>query len=144
MKATILATAIAILAAMPARAEERTALPEIIVGAPPASPLTVGPAAPQGPTALHNNPAAAGVPERCGSGAGDRSLGCLNEKLKREVDRVNPPVTNTPPIDAKSSDLKVGVVNVPAVQQQYGRNFGVSVYPYRPSAPVYSAPLGHR
>jgi len=57
---------------------------------------------------------------------------------------VNPPVTNTPPIDAKSPDIRVGVVNVPGVQQQYGCDFGVSVYPYRPAAPVYSSPLGHR
>ena len=152
MKASIFAMTIAMLAAMPASAEERTALPEIIVGSPPPSPLTpspptaspptVGPAVPQGTTASRNP--AAGAPERCGNGAADRSLGCLNEKLRREVDRVNPPVTNTAPIDAKSSDLKVGVVNVPAVQQQYGRNFGVSAFPYRPSAPVYSAPLGHR
>lgn len=45
------------------------------------------------------------------------------------------------PVDAKSQDIKVGVVNVPAVQQQYGRNFGVSVIPYRPArfyAPVLS------
>ncbi|OKO67645.1 hypothetical protein AC628_38550 [Bradyrhizobium sp. NAS96.2] len=62
----------------------------------------------------------------------------MNERLKKQVDQVNPPVTNTPPIDAKSSDIKVGVVNVPAVQQQYGRNFGVSAFPYRPAAPVYS------
>ena len=57
---------------------------------------------------------------------------------------MNPPVTNTPPIDAKSPDIRVGVVNVPGVQQQYGCDFGVSVYPYRPAAPVYSSPLGHR
>ncbi|MBR0869811.1 hypothetical protein JQ633_05545 [Bradyrhizobium tropiciagri] len=68
----------------------------------------------------------------------------MNERLRRQVDRVNPPVTNTPPIDAKSHDLKVGVVNVPAVQQQYGRNFGVSAFPYRPPAPVYTSPVGHR
>ena len=47
-------------------------------------------------------------------------------------------MTNTPPIDAKSQDLKVGVVNIPAVQQQYGRNFGVSAFPYRPPTPVYT------
>lgn len=72
----------------------------------------------------------------------ERSFGCMNEKLRRQVDRVNPPITNTPPIDAKSSDLKTGVVNVPAVQQQYGRSFGVSAFPYRPPPPVYVAPIG--
>lgn len=142
MKAHIVAMTIAMLAAVPVSAEERTALPEIIVGSPPPPPLTAGPAVQQGPSASRN--AAAGTQERCVSGASERSFRCLNEKLKREVDRVNPPVTNTPPIDAKSSDLKIGVVNVPAVQQQYGRNFGISVYPYRPSAPVDTLPLGRR
>jgi hypothetical protein len=73
-----------------------------------------------------------------------RSMDCLNQKLRREVDRVNP-VMNLPPIDARSPDTKVGVVNIPGVQQQYGRNFGVSATPYRPAPPVFSAPLGpHR
>ncbi|QPF88402.1 hypothetical protein IC762_34140 [Bradyrhizobium genosp. L] len=62
----------------------------------------------------------------------------MNARLRKQVDQVNPPVTNTPPIDAKSQDLKVGVVNVPAVQQQYGRNFGVSAFPYRPPTAVYT------
>lgn len=48
-------------------------------------------------------------------------------------------------IDARSSDLKKGVVNLPAVQQQYGKNFGRSVIPYRPGPPpVYTSPLGRR
>ena len=73
-----------------------------------------------------------------------RSMDCLNQKLRREVDRINPAM-NLPPIDARSPDTKVGVVNIPGVQQQYGRNFGVSVVPYRPAPPVFSAPLGpHR
>lgn len=73
-----------------------------------------------------------------------RSMDCLNQKLRREVDRVNPTM-NLPPTDARSPDTKVGVVNIPGVQQQYGRNFGVSVVPYRPAPPVYGAPLGpHR
>jgi len=142
MKATIFAITISMLAAMPARSEERTALPEIIVGAPPPNGAAAGPSVSHG-TGVSRGPA--GTPERCDGGAGgtERSLGCLNEKLKREVDRVNPPVANIPPIDARSPDTKVGVVNLPAVQQQYGRNFGVSVYPYRPPAPVYWSPVGH-
>ncbi len=88
---------------------------------------------------------AAAAPDRCveveiGS---SRSMDCLNQKLKRQVDRVNPSV-NLPPIDAKSQDLKVGVVNVPGVHQQYGRNFGVSAFPYRPPPPVFSSPGGRR
>jgi hypothetical protein len=71
-------------------------------------------------------------------------MDCLNQKLRREVDRVNPTL-NLPPIDARASDTKVGVVNIPGVQQQYGRNFGVSVVPQRPAPPAFSAPPGlHR
>jgi hypothetical protein len=73
---------------------------------------------------------------------GDKAFGCLNQRLKQQVDRVNP-VLNAPPIDAKSQDLKVGVVNVPAIRQQYGRNFGVSVIPSRQPL-IYNSPLGAR
>lgn len=64
----------------------------------------------------------------------DKSFGCLNEKLRREVDRINPSL-NLPPIDARSSDLRVGNVNTAAVRQQYGSNFGRSAFPFRPAAP---------
>jgi hypothetical protein len=106
----------------PASAEERVmVLPQIVIGG------------------------GAGNADRCVEveiGA-SRSMDCLNQKLRREVDRVNPTM-NLPPIDARSPDTKVGVVNIPGVQQQYGRNFGVSVVPYRPAPPVYGAPLGPR
>ncbi|HEY0330268.1 MAG TPA: hypothetical protein VGC77_14365 [Rhodopseudomonas sp.] len=72
-----------------------------------------------------------------------RAMDCLNQRLKREVDRVNPSLT-LPPLDARSPDTKVGVVNVPAVQQQYGKNFGVSVMPYRPPPLTFTSPLGSR
>ncbi len=62
---------------------------------------------------------------------GAKSFGCLNQQLKREADRANP-ITNIAPLDAKSSDTKLGIVNLPGVQQQYGRNYGVSVVPFRP------------
>lgn len=73
---------------------------------------------------------------------GDKAFGCLNQRLRQQVDRVNP-VVNAPPIDARSSDIKVGVVNMPAIRQQYGRNFGLSVVPYREPL-IYSAPAGLR
>jgi hypothetical protein len=138
MRASIFAIAVSALAVMPAQAQNRTMLPEIIVGAPTPTPSS----APHAPGA---SPASGTTHERCVdvTNGNDRSFGCLNEKLKQQVDRVNP-VQNIPPIDAKSSDLKVGVVNVPAVQQQYGRNFGVSAFPYRPAPPVFAPPIGHR
>lgn len=72
-----------------------------------------------------------------------RSYKCLNEKLQQQVDRVNPRM-NIPPTDARSSDIKVGVVNTSAVRQQYGSNYGVSVRPYRPPLPTYTSPIGGR
>ncbi|WP_371424489.1 hypothetical protein [Tardiphaga sp.] len=74
---------------------------------------------------------------------GARSFGCLNQTLKRDVDKVNPTL-NLPPIDARSGDTKIGVVNLPGVQQQYGQNYGRSVVPYRPPPPVYSSPVSRR
>jgi hypothetical protein len=67
---------------------------------------------------------------------GARSYGCLNENLRRDVDKVAPSL-NLPPIDARSSDTKLGIVNIPAVQQQYGSNFGRSVVPFRMPQPVF-------
>jgi hypothetical protein len=102
-----------------------TVLPEIVVGGGTTAPAAV---------------------DRCvdvqiGS---SRSMNCLNQKLKGQVDRVNPTM-NLPPIDARSPDTKVGVVNIPGVQQQYGKNFGVSVVPFRPAPPVFTSPVApHR
>jgi hypothetical protein len=142
MKVAIFSIAISVMTAVPAMAQERTALPEIIVGAPPPSVILPGPAQGPGAGAPH---AGGGTHQGCAGGetGSDHSLACLNEKLKSQVDRVSP-VANVPPLDAKSSDLKIGVVNVPGVQQQYGRNFGVSIYPYRPPTPTYAAPGGRR
>jgi hypothetical protein len=70
---------------------------------------------------------------------GDKAFGCLNQKLKREVDRTNPPI-NLPPIDAHSPDVRVGNVNEAAVRQQYGSNYGRSVIPFRPAAPILALP----
>lgn len=69
----------------------------------------------------------------------DRAFGCLNQKLRREVDQVNSSI-NLPPIDARSSDVRVGNVNEAAVHQQYGSNYGRSAFPYRPPAPNFVLP----
>jgi hypothetical protein len=71
---------------------------------------------------------------------GDRAFNCLNQQLKREVDRVDP-LPNVPPVSARSQDVRIGIVNVPAVAQQYGQNFGRSVVPFRPP-PLIFAPIG--
>lgn len=69
----------------------------------------------------------------------DGAFGCLNQKLRREVDKINPSI-NLPPIDARSPDVRVGNVNEAAVRQQYGPNYGRSAFPYRPSVPANVLP----
>lgn len=65
-----------------------------------------------------------------------KTYDCLNGKLKSKSDSVVP-LPNIPPISTGSSDIKKGIVNVPAVRQQYGPNFGKSAVPYRPPAGTY-------
>ena len=139
MKAAIFVLPFLVLPATMARAEDPAASPPIIIGAPPATETDHPPAGGSGANAQATDKFERCVDVVIGH---EKSFDCMNEKLKRQVDRVNPPVLNTPPIDARSQDLKVGVVNVPAVQQQYGKNFGVSAFPYRPPPPVYAAPIG--
>jgi hypothetical protein len=69
----------------------------------------------------------------------DSAFGCLNQKLKREVDKVNPSI-NMPPLDARSPDVRVGNVNEAAVRQQYGSNYGRSAIPFRPPTPTFTLP----
>jgi hypothetical protein len=71
------------------------------------------------------------------------SLGCLNRKLKRQVDRVAPS-PNGPPLDARSQDTRLGLANSVAVQQQYGPNFGRSAIPYRPQQTFTNSLAIHR
>jgi hypothetical protein len=105
-----------------------------------------GPAAAQSPGPGPNNPPPAERPgtiiggqpttgfERCLDVqiGNEGAFGCLNQKLRREVDKVNPSL-NLPPVDARSSDVRVGNVNEAAVRQQYGANYGRSVVPFRPT-----------
>jgi hypothetical protein len=94
--------------------------------APPHEPIIVGGAgAPQG----HESCVEVEI-------GGERSYSCLNQQMKRDVNRTNP-VPNIAPLDAHSPDPRIGIVNIPAVQQQYGKNFGVSVFPYRPPPPNF-------
>lgn len=118
-------------------AEERiNVLPEIIVGGDAGKtverPAIVG----SGAGRRTSKPGDCTSPE---PGTGP-AMDCLNQQLKKKVDRVNPTL-NTPPLDARSPDTKVGVINIPAVQQQYGKNFGVSAVPFRPPTPVFTSPI---
>lgn len=102
---------------------------------------STGPSAERRETIIGGRPPPAPTFERCieveiGS---DSAFGCLNQKLRREVDRVNPSI-NLPPLDARSADVRVGNVNEAAVRQQYGSNYGRSAIPYRPPIPTYVLP----
>jgi hypothetical protein len=61
-------------------------------------------------------------------------FGCLNQQLKRQVETVNPALPHAP-LDARSSDVRVGNVNEAAIRQQLGPNYGHSVIPFRPPPP---------
>ncbi|MFK4497506.1 hypothetical protein ABIF86_001797 [Bradyrhizobium japonicum] len=69
----------------------------------------------------------------------ESAFGCINQQLKREVNKVNPSL-NLPPVDARSSDVRVGNPNEAAIRQQYGSNYGRSAVPFRPSAPTIVPP----
>lgn len=122
-----------VLAMMPVRTEAQTTLPEVTVTAPSQPPRIND--------QLDHKGDGDGKSGTGGKGDENHTLEQLNQKLKRKVDETNP-VLNTPPLDARSPDTKTGVVNIPGVQQQYGKNFGNSVIPYRPSV-VPAPPLGH-
>jgi hypothetical protein len=141
MRAGILVITTSMLVVMPAYAEDGKDLP-------PASVLQASPqnaAAPNvagAPDGKKGAPPDGTVQERCVdvTAGGERSFGCVNEQLKRKVDSVNPTL-NIAPIDARSPDTKTGVVNIPGVTQQYGKNFGKSAVPFRPPPPVFTSPL---
>jgi hypothetical protein len=67
----------------------------------------------------------------------------LNRQLQEQVNGVKPAVP-TAPLNASSTDIKVGTVNMSAVKQQYGPNFGVSVVPYRQPTTFAAPPLRGR
>ena len=100
-----------------------------------------GPAVPPRETIIGGGPPPPPKFQRCIEVeiGGDRELGCLNQQLKREVERANPSL-NLPPLDARSPDVRVGNVNEAAVRQQYGSNYGRSVHPFRPPPPVFTVP----
>ncbi len=84
-------------------------------------------------------PASSGGCAKAAAGS-SQSLNCLNQQLKQQVDQVNPQTIDAP-LNAGSGDTKIGIVNLPAVQQQYGKNYGHSVIPFRPPPPTFASPL---
>lgn len=67
-------------------------------------------------------------------------MNCVNDALKRAVEREhNNPVPQAP-INAQSASNKVGVYNDAAARQMMGNSFGVSAVPQRPKA-TFTSPL---
>ncbi len=65
---------------------------------------------------------------------------CLNQELQQQVAGASPPQENLP-LSATSPSNAVGIFNKQGVAEQYGQNFGKSVIPFRPSAPVFNSSL---
>jgi hypothetical protein len=116
--AILAAPAIFVLLVMSVQAEAQTTLPEI----------TVQPPTPRSNDRIGGGDGKGGADAK---GKDNNPLERLNQQLKRKVDETNP-IGNAPPLSANSPDTKIGIVNIPGVQQQYGKNFGNSVIPYRP------------
>lgn len=65
---------------------------------------------------------------------------CLNQQLAQEV-QGTAAASPALPLAAGSPSNQVGGFNALGVSEQYGKNFGRSDIPYRPSAPVYGNAL---
>lgn len=72
-------------------------------------------------------------------------LACLQQRLRTAARRAQrlaqPPAA---PLDARSTDTRVGLANEAATRQRMGNQFGVGVHPQRPPAPVYSPAVPRR
>ena len=62
----------------------------------------------------------------------ERTLDCLNDEFRQRTERLRS-LPTLAPLDARSQDIRIGTVNQAALRQQYGKNLGLSVVPYRPS-----------
>ncbi len=67
-------------------------------------------------------------------------MNCLNEALKRSVEREHSTPPADIPITAQSASNKVGTFNDAAARQMMGNAFGVSAIPQRPKS-SFTTPL---
>jgi hypothetical protein len=70
----------------------------------------------------------------------DSRMNCLNEEMRRAVEREHNTPTPEAPVNAQSASNKVGVYNDAAARQMMGNSFGVSSQPQRPKQ-TFTAPL---
>lgn len=65
---------------------------------------------------------------------------CLNQQLQQQAQDASPTQPQLP-LAANAPSNQVGTFNEQGLAEQFGQNFGKSVMPYRPDAPVYNNPL---
>ena len=68
------------------------------------------------------------------------SFNCLNQQLQQQVQGAQG-TPGIPPVTSSSPSNKVGTFNEQGISEQYGKNFGKSVVPFRPPAPVFGNSL---
>jgi hypothetical protein len=69
------------------------------------------------------------------------ALNCLNQELQDQALAAQGTALPAAPLGAGSPSNAVGVFNQFGVAEQYGKNFGLSVHPYRPPPPVFASGL---
>ncbi len=71
-------------------------------------------------------------------GGQNASLACLNQNMQSQALEAAGQAPATIPLAAGSASNAIGIFNQAGVAEQYGKNFGVSVTPYRPPPPVFA------
>jgi len=99
------------------------------------------PGAAQGGVVLNGEPAS--VAKTCVqveiAGQTASAFDCLNQQLQDQALAASGQNVPAAPLGAGSAPNTVGLFNPFGVAEQYGKNFGVSVIPYRPPPPVFSS-----
>ena len=80
------------------------------------------------------------VEVQIGQDRASQQMNCLNEAMRRSVEREHNAPPLEAPITARSASNKVGTFNAAAAQQMMGDAYGVSAVPQRPH-PTFSSPL---
>ncbi len=73
------------------------------------------------------------------AGQSAAQLACLNQELQSQALAASGQSAPSAPLGAGSPANATGTFNKTGVAEQYGKNFGVSVIPYRPPPPVFSS-----
>ena len=95
------------------------------------------------PAAAQSTPATAPAGQTCVQAviAGHQPLpyNCLNQELQQQAQGTGQAAPAIP-LGSTSPSNATGTFNEQSLKQQYGQNYGKSVTPYRPPAPVFNSP----